>query len=83
MLYYLVPHCVAGNDADKTKLDGIAAGAQVNVATNLGVTAGTTAGPVVTSSTGTNVTLPTASATNSGIITTGNQTWTGVKTLIH
>ncbi|WP_082824542.1 tail fiber domain-containing protein [Arthrospira platensis] len=66
--------------ADKTKLDGIAAGAQVNVATNLGVTAGTTAGPVVTSSTGTNVTLPTASATNSGIITTGNQTWTGVKT---
>ncbi|MGI0496879.1 beta strand repeat-containing protein [Limnospira platensis] len=73
---------VAGvmSNADKTKLDGIAAGAQVNVATNLGVTAGTTAGPVVTSSTGTNVTLPTASATNSGIITTGNQTWTGVKT---
>ncbi|WP_434222344.1 tail fiber domain-containing protein [Limnospira platensis CENA597] len=66
--------------ADKSKLNGIAAGAQVNVATNLGVTAGTTAGPVVTSSTGTNVTLPTASATNSGIITTGNQTWTGVKT---
>ncbi|WP_434222571.1 hypothetical protein ACOKW7_08675 [Limnospira platensis CENA597] len=67
-------------NADKSKLDGIAAGAQVNVATNLGVTAGTTAGPIITSSTGTNVTLPTATATNAGIITTGNQTIAGVKT---
>jgi hypothetical protein len=54
----------------------------VNVpATNLGITAGTTAGPVVTSSTGTNATLPTASGTASGVVTTGAQTWAGVKTL--
>jgi hypothetical protein len=53
----------------------------VNVpATNLGITAGTTAGPIVTSSTGTNATLPTATATASGVVTTGNQTWAGVKT---
>ena len=67
-------------NVDKTKLDGIAAGAQVNVATNLSVTAGTTAGPIVTSSTGTNATLPTASATASGVVTTGNQTVAGIKT---
>jgi hypothetical protein len=66
--------------SDKLKLDGIAAGAQVNVATNLGITAGTTAGPIVTSSTGTNATLPTASATASGVVTTGAQTWAGTKT---
>jgi hypothetical protein len=65
---------------DKTKLDGIAAGAQVNVGTNLGITAGTTAGPIVTSSTGNNATLPTATASASGVVTTGNQTWAGVKT---
>jgi hypothetical protein len=50
-------------------------------ATNLTVTAGTTAGPTINSSTGANVTLPTASATASGVVTTGAQTWAGVKTL--
>ncbi|MEI2422834.1 hypothetical protein V6O07_21330, partial [Arthrospira platensis SPKY2] len=50
------------------------------LSTNLGVTAGTTAGPIITSSTGTNATIPTASATGSGIVTTGNQTWAGTKT---
>ncbi len=78
----VVTTTVAGfmSHTDKTKLDGIAAGAQVNVGTNLGITAGTTAGPIVTSSTGNNATLPTASGTASGVVTTGNQTWAGVKT---
>lgn len=66
--------------ADKAKLDGIAAGAQVNVATNLGVSAGTTSGPTITSSTGSNATLPTASTTASGVVTTGAQSWAGAKT---
>ena len=51
-----------------------------HIGTNLGITAGTTAGPIVTSSTGTNATLPTASGTASGVVTTGAQTWAGVKT---
>ena len=68
------------SSTDKTKLDGVAAGAQVNVATNLAITAGTTAGPIVTSSTGTSATLPTASATASGVVTTDAQSWAGVKT---
>jgi hypothetical protein len=66
--------------SDKAKLDGIAAGAQVNVATNLGVSAGTTAGPTITSSTGSNATLPAASITASGVVTTGAQSWAGAKT---
>ena len=66
--------------ADKAKLDGIAAGAQVNVPTNLGVSAGTTSGPSITSSTGSNVTLPAASTTASGVVTTGAQSWAGAKT---
>jgi hypothetical protein len=65
---------------DKLKLDGIAAGAQVNVATNLSITGGTTAGPTIHSSTGSNVTFPTASGTVSGAVTIGNQTFAGVKT---
>jgi hypothetical protein len=52
-------------NADKTKLDGIAAGAQVNVATNLGVT-GTGNTRTITSSTGTNVTIPVATTTLAG-----------------
>jgi hypothetical protein len=51
-----------------------------HIATNLSVTNGTTAGPTINSSTGTNVTFPTASATISGAVTTGAQTWAGVKT---
>jgi hypothetical protein len=67
-------------NADKTKLDGIAAGAQVNVPTDLSVTGGTTAGPTINSSTGTNATIPTASGTASGVVTTNAQTFAGVKT---
>jgi hypothetical protein len=52
----------------------------VNVATNLTATAGTTAGPTINSSTGTNVVIPSASGTNSGIVTTGAQTFAGTKT---
>jgi hypothetical protein len=53
----------------------------VNVpATNLSVTGGTTAGPTINSSTGTNATIPTASASASGAVTTGDQTFAGVKT---
>jgi hypothetical protein len=66
--------------ADKSKLNGIAAGAQVNVATNLSWTNGTTAGPRVNSSTGANAVMPTASASISGAVTTGAQTWAGNKT---
>ena len=41
---------------------------------------GTTGGPTITSSTGSNVTLPTASTTASGVVTTGAQSWAGAKT---
>ena len=67
-------------NSDKVKLDGIAAGAQVNVATNLTATAGSTSGPTINSSTGSGVVIPSASATASGVITTDTQTIAGVKT---
>ena len=59
--------------ADKTKLDGIAAGAQVNVATNLGI-GGTGNTRTITSSTGSNVTVPVATASNAGLMATGDKT---------
>ena len=58
----------AMSSADKTKLDGIAAGAEVNVPTDLGYTAATDKG-TVTSSTGTDATVPLADGTNAGLIT--------------
>lgn len=48
--------------------------------TNLTFTAGSTDGPVINSSTGTGSTLPSASGTASGVVTTGTQTFAGVKT---
>jgi hypothetical protein len=56
--------------ADKAKLDGIAAGAQVNVGTNLSSGA-STVDVAVYSSTGGGTTLPRASAGQAGIITAG------------
>ncbi len=52
-----------------TKLDGIATGAEVNVATNL--TTGTKTGTTldINSSTGTNVTIPAANTTDAGLMT--------------
>ena len=55
--------------ADKSKLDGIAAGAQVNVATNLGVTTTTTSN-TITSSTGTNATIGEATSSAAGLMST-------------
>lgn len=50
--------------ADKTKLDGVAAGAQVNVATDLTYTAATR---VLASSTGVDATLPIVTTTDAGL----------------
>ena len=58
---------------DKTKLDGIATGAQVNVATNLGYTTAASTG-TVTSSTGTSTTLPAATTTLAGLLTGTDKT---------
>ena len=71
--------------ADKTKLDGIAAGAQVNVATNLG-SSGTGATRTITSSTGSSTSITYsaadvgAAAVNATVNLTGNQTVAGDKT---
>lgn len=53
--------------ADKTKLNSIAAGAQVNVPTNLGV-GGTGDARTITSSTGSSAPLPLATATTAGLL---------------
>jgi tagatose-1,6-bisphosphate aldolase len=59
--------------ADKTKLDGIAAGAEVNVATNLGYTTAASTG-TVTSSTGTDATIPAATTSLAGLLTGADKT---------
>jgi hypothetical protein len=48
--------------------------------TDLAITAGTTLGPTITSSTGSNSTIPSASGTASGIVNTTTQTFAGTKT---
>jgi hypothetical protein len=59
------------SSTDKTKLDGIEAGAQVNVATNLTYTASTR---LLESSTGSDVTLPEATTTNAGLLSSTDKT---------
>jgi hypothetical protein len=54
--------------ADKTKLDGVAAGAQVNVATNIAQGTRTSTTVPVTSSTGTGATLDAATASLAGVM---------------
>lgn len=65
---------VAGwmSTGDKSKLDGIAAGAQVNVGTNLGVS-GTGNTRTITSSTGSNITIPIATASLAGWMSTSDK----------
>ena len=59
--------------ADKTKLDGIAAGAQVNVATNLAQGTRTTTSVPVTSSTGTTATLDVATTSLAGVMSSADK----------
>ena len=59
--------------ADKTKLDSIATGAQVNVATNLGYVTAASEG-TVTSSDGTSATLPAATVSLAGLLTGADKT---------
>jgi trimeric autotransporter adhesin len=61
------------SDTDKSKLDGIAAGAQVNVATNLTYTSAASSG-TVNSSTGTNATIPAATTSIAGLLTSSDKT---------
>lgn len=74
-----LPEAVASGDsglmtgADKTKLDGIDAGAQVNVATDLSNTPAASTVDVE-SSTGTNTTLPAATTTLAGVMTGADKT---------
>jgi hypothetical protein len=59
--------------SDKTKLDGIAAGAQVNVATNLAQGTRTTTTVPVTSSTGTDATLSAATTSLAGVMSSADK----------
>jgi hypothetical protein len=60
--------------ADKTKLDGVEAGAQVNVATNIGQGTLTTTTIPLTSSTGTGTTLPAATTLLAGLQSAADKT---------
>ncbi len=68
-LYESNPNTNAFTDAEKTKLSGIQAGAQVNVATNISQGTRTDTTVDINSSTGTGATLFGASTTEAGIMT--------------
>ena len=55
-------------DADHSKLNGIASGAQVNVGTNLGTSRSST-GVTITSSTGNNTSISEATSSDAGVMT--------------
>lgn len=55
--------------SDKTKLNGVADGAQANVGTNLSVTGLNTSGFTLSSSTGTGAAIPSASTSTAGLMT--------------
>lgn len=59
--------------ADKSKLDGIASGAQVNVATNIAEGTRTTTGVPITSSTGTSATLSPATTLLAGVMSAADK----------
>jgi hypothetical protein len=59
--------------ADKSKLDGIAAGAQVNVATNIGIGTVTATAVPLTSSTGTGASLTGATALLAGLLSAADK----------
>ena len=59
--------------ADKTKFDGLESGAQVNVATNLSNSPASST-VLVASSTGTDTTLPAATASAAGVMTAADKT---------
>jgi hypothetical protein len=62
------------SSADKTKLDGIASGAQVNVATNLSQGTRTTTTVLLDSSTGTSATLDIATTSLAGVMSSADKT---------
>jgi hypothetical protein len=62
------------SSTDKTKLDGIEAGAQVNVATNIAQGTRTTTSVPITSSTGTGATLDVATTSLAGVMSSADKT---------
>jgi hypothetical protein len=65
---------LASGGADRIKLDGIAAGAQVNVATNIAQGTRTTTTVPITSSTGTGATLDIATTSLAGVMSSADKT---------
>jgi hypothetical protein len=61
------------SSTDKSKLDGIAAGAQVNVATNLAQGTRTTTSVPITSSTGSSATLDVATTSLAGVMSSADK----------